>query len=148
MLHACRGVREAIGGATLDGRWLAAGPVRPGIRAGYADDIFRVGNSAGECHPIVAEGITMAIQSAWLLASALAETRPCDPASRKLAGARYSREWRRLFELRVRSAAAFASIALSPVGRAGMRMSVTALPQLLTIGAALSGKNRMPAGQG
>jgi flavin-dependent dehydrogenase len=147
MMHACRGVREAIGGATLDGRWLAAGPMRPGIRAGYADDIFRVGNSAGECHPIVAEGITMAIQSAWLLASALAETRPRDPASRKLAGARYARAWRRLFELRVRSAAAFASIALSPVGRAGMQISVTALPQLQTIGAALIGKNRMPAEQ-
>jgi flavin-dependent dehydrogenase len=146
IMGSCRGVREAIGDASLDGHWLAAGPIRPGIRAGYADDIFRVGNIAGESHPIIAEGITMAIQSGWLLASALAEARPCNrAAARELAAARYIREWRKLFELRVRSAAAFASIALSPVGRAAMRTSVRAMPQLLTIGASLSGKMRMVA---
>jgi flavin-dependent dehydrogenase len=139
----CRGVREAIGDADLDGHWLAAGPIRPGMRTGYADDIFRVGNIAGESHPIIAEGITMAIQSGWLLASALAEARPSSRASRELAAVSYTREWHKLFELRVRSAATFASIALSPVGRAAMRTSVTALPPLLTIGASLSGKMRM-----
>jgi flavin-dependent dehydrogenase len=148
VLTSCRGVREAIGNAGLDGHWLAAGPIRPGIRAGYEDDIFRVGNIAGESHPIIAEGITMAIQSGWLLASALAEVKPRDGAARALVGARYARAWRRLFALRVHSAAAFAAIALSPVGRAGMRASIRLMPQLLTIGAALSGKTKAVPGLG
>ena len=60
----CAGVRHALQRATLDQAWLAAGPIRPGIRDRYADGIFRIGNCAGEAHPIVAEGISMAMQSA------------------------------------------------------------------------------------
>ena len=59
-------VRRVLDGAALDGRWLSAGPIRPGIRSCYASGIFRVGNAAGEARPAVAEGITMALQSAWL----------------------------------------------------------------------------------
>ncbi len=61
---ACRGVDAALGGATRDATWLSAGPIRPGIRAFRRDGIFTVGNAAGEAHPIVAEGISMALQSA------------------------------------------------------------------------------------
>jgi flavin-dependent dehydrogenase len=32
---------------------------------------FLIGNIAGEAHPIVAEGISMAMQSGWLLARLL-----------------------------------------------------------------------------
>jgi menaquinone-9 beta-reductase len=142
LLESVRGVREAIGDASLDGRWLAAGPIRPGIRSAYADGIFRAGNIAGESHPIIAEGITMAIQSGWLLAGALARTQPRDHATHVDAGARYEREWRRLFRTRVHSAALFASIALSPLSRAGMRAFVRASPQLLTLGAGFSGKTK------
>ena len=60
-------MRHALKRATLDQVWLSAGPIRPGIRDRYADGIFRVGNCAGEAHPIVAEGISMAMQSAALL---------------------------------------------------------------------------------
>ena len=69
--ESCAGVRRSLERAVLDGAWLAAGPIAPGIRTRYADGIFRVGNAAGEAHPIVAEGISMAMQSAWLLAGAL-----------------------------------------------------------------------------
>ena len=78
ILASCRGAREAIGNASLDGPWLAAGPIRTGIRTGYELDIFRVGNIAGESQPIIAEGITMAMQSGWLLASELAGIDPKD----------------------------------------------------------------------
>jgi flavin-dependent dehydrogenase len=142
ILASCRGVREAIGSAKLDGHWLAAGPIRPGIRAGYQDGIFRVGNIAGESHPIIAEGITMAIQSGWLLASALAATDPRDAAARERAGADYGRAWRRHFALRLHAATTFAAIALSPAGRAGMRAVIRLVPPVLTLGAALSGKTR------
>jgi flavin-dependent dehydrogenase len=142
LLASCRGVRGAIGNAALDGHWLAAGPIRPGIRSGYRDGIFRVGNIAGESHPIIAEGITMAIQSAWLLVSALAAIDPYDLVARERAGAEYSKAWRRLFALRLHAAGTFAAIALSPVGRAGMRALIRLAPPTLTIGAALSGKTR------
>jgi flavin-dependent dehydrogenase len=148
LLASCRAVREAIGNAVLDGPWLAAGPIRPGIRTGYAQGIFRVGNIAGESHPIIAEGISMAIQSAWLLASELSMIDPGDRVARERAGRRYDKAWRRLFALRVQSAGAFAAIALSPVGRAGMRALVPLLPPLLTFGATLSGKTRPVPGLG
>ncbi len=61
-----RGLRDVLAPASPNGSWLAAGPICPGIRPAYEGDIFRAGNLAGEAHPIVAEGIAMAIQSGWL----------------------------------------------------------------------------------
>jgi flavin-dependent dehydrogenase len=142
LVASCRGVRDAIANAAIDGHWLAAGPIRPGVRSGYRDGIFRAGNIAGESHPIIAEGITMAIQSAWLLVSALAAIDPYDATAREGAGAEYSKAWRRLFALRLRAAGTFAAIAVSPAGRAGMRALIRLAPPTLTIGAALSGKTR------
>src|ERR1700683_2580756 len=67
ILDSCRGVRDALEAARRDGPWLAAGPLRPGIRVRGNGGICAVGNAAGEAHPVVAEGISMAMQSAWLL---------------------------------------------------------------------------------
>ena len=63
-----RGVREALQSASVEGAWLSAGPIRPAIRRFRSQGVFAVGNAAGESHPIIAEGISMAIQSAALLA--------------------------------------------------------------------------------
>ena len=41
------------------------GGVRVHLRDG--DSIFRIGNAAAEAHPILGEGMSMAMQSAWLL---------------------------------------------------------------------------------
>ena len=51
--------------------WLAAGPIDPGIRLAPGDALFRIGNAAGEAHPIIGEGMSMALQSAWLLCAQL-----------------------------------------------------------------------------
>ena len=67
----CKGVALALSPATLDGAWLSSGPLRTGIRTFGRDGIFAVGNAAAEAHPIVAEGISMAIQSATLLCGQL-----------------------------------------------------------------------------
>ncbi len=136
------GVRRAIGHATLDGVWLSTGPIRPGIRARHADGIFRVGNVAGESHPIIAEGQSMAIQSAWLMAQSLCGVDLGDPAALDRAGVRYARAWRRQFSLRIRAAAAFSYLAMRPgiFGIAGA--AVQAAPGILTAGARLSGKTR------
>ncbi len=136
----CRGVREALDGAALDGEWLAAGPIRPGIRALYADDIFRVGNVAGEAHPIIAEGISMGLQGGWLLAQALARTDLRDPAARAEAGRRYRRAWRGQFATRIRAASLLARTLTSRPGPAMAGALATAWPGALTVGAAYSGK--------
>ncbi|WP_136617925.1 MULTISPECIES: NAD(P)/FAD-dependent oxidoreductase [Mesorhizobium] len=141
LMASCRGVSDALDGARLDGPWLAAGPIRPGIRACYERDIFRVGNAAGESHPIIAEGISMALQSSWLLATEFAGA-PSGRAGREIAGRRYRAAWRGLFSTRVYAAAAIARMALSPGGAALMGAAVRNFPQALTLGAHMSGKTR------
>ena len=71
-LHALRasgGLREAFARARRDGAWLASGPLRPGVREPYRDGVYAAGNAAGEVHPIVGQGISLAIQSATLLSA-------------------------------------------------------------------------------
>ena len=139
----CRGVREALSTAEREGRWLATGPIQPGIRTCYQDHIFYVGNIAGEAHPIVAEGISMAMQSAWLLSQTLIERSHEILAGRGMddAGAYYSKQWRKHFINRIHAAALFSQLAM-------MRPRVVSLllplfkrfPSILTLGAKWSGK--------
>jgi flavin-dependent dehydrogenase len=142
IMASCKGAREAVGEASLDGQWLAAGPIRPGIRPRFAGGVFRAGNCAGESHPIIAEGISMALQSGWLLAAALDGVDVCDRAAREAAAKLYSAAWLRQFSTRIHAAAAFASIALNPAGAQAMGPLVALLPGILPLGAALSGKTR------
>jgi flavin-dependent dehydrogenase len=142
LIGSCRGVNEAIGRAELDGHWLAAGPIRPGIRRRYDHDIFRVGNIAGESHPIIAEGISMAIQSGWLLAAELVRVDRSKQSGRTIAGRRYAAAWRRLFATRIHAASVFAHIAVQPRSARAMRAVIKVMPQTLTLGAALSGKTK------
>jgi len=133
----CRGVDEALTEATRDGPWLAAGPIRPGIRLRSTDRVLRVGNVAGEAHPVVAEGISMALQGAWLLAERLTASRRRPFAA---VAADYARGWRRAFRPRLLASTAVAHWAMHPavVGRAVP--IIRRLPALLTWGARLSGK--------
>ncbi len=138
----CRGVREALAGATRDGPWRAAGPIRPGLRLRPPRGVFPVGNAAGEAHPVVAEGISMAIQGAALLASRLEAWRRAGAERSALPSvrARYARDWRRAFAPRLAASAAVARWAMSPrVMRATVPV-VRALPVFLTWGARLAGK--------
>ncbi len=141
VLASCRGVATVLAGAELDGPWLAAGPIHPGIRACYDQGIFRVGNIAGESHPVIAEGISMALQSGWLLARELV-TSGKGQEGRDEAGRRYQSAWRRQFSVRLRAAALIARIALGPGGATAMRAVIKNFPATLTLGARLSGKTR------
>ena len=138
----CRGVRETLRNAVLQGPWLATGPIRPGIRPRFAADVFRAGNLAGEAHPVIAEGISMAMQSGALLAQALDGIDLRSAPGRADAGARYARAWHRTFASRIHAARAFAWLAMRP---ATLEMAVGAVPSLLTLGAQLSGKTRLAA---
>jgi menaquinone-9 beta-reductase len=141
----CRGVREALDPAQLDGCWLATGPVRPGVHCFSHDGIYAVGNAAGEAHPIVAEGISMALQSAWLLGTHLAGQR--DDSGATTAARRYALDWHRQFGARVYASALFARLAAQPDASRAALAVMEWLPGLLTLGAWASGKTqRRPAG--
>jgi flavin-dependent dehydrogenase len=143
----CLGVREALSGATLDGACLSAGPIRPGIRPFGPERIFPVGNAAGEAHPIVAEGISMAIQSAWLLCDLLAARKDAILAADARAalatiGRDYERSWRRNFLTRIHAAALFAHLSMRPATAKRVVAFSRRAPAILTFGARWSGKTQ------
>jgi flavin-dependent dehydrogenase len=129
ILETTRGAREALGDARLEGGILATGPIHPGIRERYRDGTFFTGNLAGEAHPVIAEGISMAIQSSALLARLLVAHR----------GERYAQEWRQAFGPRLYAAAAIANLAMRRPTRAAGLALVRAVPGILGAGARLSG---------
>jgi len=138
----CLGARRALAGATRQGPWLATGPIQPGLRVRASGGIFRVGNCAGEAHPVVAEGISMALQGAWLLAERLVAWRRAGgqrPALHRV-GADYAATWRRCFAPRLAAASVLAHWAMRPAAVAGMVPLLRCFPGLLTWGARLSGK--------
>ncbi|CAM2840674.1 FAD dependent oxidoreductase [Legionella steigerwaltii] len=143
LLSQCRGVREALGSAEREGEWLAVGPIRPGIRSCYKDGIFFVGNIAGEAHPIVAEGISMAMQSAWLLAHSLTQFNLNTKNIHNLddVGIYYSKQWRKYFSTRIHASAFFAQLAMMNSWPRSLVLPVLKqFPALLTLGARFSGK--------
>ncbi|HEX4023316.1 MAG TPA: FAD-dependent oxidoreductase [Steroidobacteraceae bacterium] len=145
----CAGVRNALTGAALAGRWLAAGPLRPGVRLSRTGTgAFLIGNAAGEAHPIIGEGISMAIQSAWLLCERLI---PCRDVLGHGIGAqrrqreihhRYAIEWHEQFRSRIRLAAWFAQAAMHPVLMSCLMPVMRRVGGVLTHGARWSGKVR------
>ena len=114
-LHASAGLRAAFAAARRDGAWLASGPLRAGVRSPYRDGIFAIGNAAGEVHPVVGQGIGLAIQSAQLLSTSLD------------APAEYARRCRRLY-----------ARALWPSALIARLVPHARLPRLLSLGARLS----------
>lgn len=142
ILESCPGVAKALLGAELAGPWLSAGPIRPGIRSAYENDVFRVGNIAGESHPIIAEGIAMALQSGWILAAQLGKYEQWDIGAREAAGQAYGSAWRNQFATRIRLAAILSGMAASPNGAKFMQAVISRFPVSLSLGAALSGKTK------
>jgi flavin-dependent dehydrogenase len=140
----CDAVRRALQSATRVGAWLSVGPIGPGFRGDSADGCFRIGNAAAEAHPIIGEGISMALQSADLLCRHLIDDAP-DHAARdgrwqQAVGRRYRLDWRRNFAWRLRLAAVIAHLFMHPVS-SSLAMSLLRLwPGLLTAVARSAGK--------
>ena len=127
---ACGPLRDVLEGAVLEGEWRSAGPIRPGIRSTNRDGVYLAGNAAGEAHPVVAEGISMAMQSAWLLARHLIDGTGHD----------YDTDWRRMFASRIRAAAVIAHWAMRPWAVQLVLPLLAAFPAALTEGARTTGK--------
>ena len=144
----CDGVAAALASATREGAWLSTGPLRPGVRLGAGDGVFRIGNAAGEAHPIVGEGISMALQSAFVLASVLGPARApsatakAEAAWQERAMDAYEASWRTSFASRLRVAAAFAHLAMRPAAAAAFWPLLQRWPGVLAMGARWSGKTR------
>jgi len=138
----CRGVHDALRHARLAGAWLSSGPIRPGIRKRYSVGIFRIGNIAGEAHPIVAEGISMAMQSSWLLCRHLIADQEGAVSGRARAevARAYQAEWQKSFAGRIHAAALFAHLVMRPNIAALWLPTLKRFPGILTFGAQLSGK--------
>jgi menaquinone-9 beta-reductase len=138
----CRGVREALAGATLDGAWLSVGPIRPVLRPRHLNGMFLIGNAAGEAHPIIAEGIAMAMHSARLLCGLLIGRQQEVWAGQELdAIARaYVASWRKNLSSRLYAGSLFANLALTPIGATAAVAVLKRFPGLLTVGAQWAGK--------
>jgi flavin-dependent dehydrogenase len=139
-IESCRGVREALEGSRREAQWLSAGPIRPGIRALARGRVFTVGNAAGEAHPLVAEGISMAIQSAWLLGERLALAESLSDGALRTAAERYARDWEGNFAARVRASSVFAALTTSRFTAGASVAALKHVPPILTWGALWSGK--------
>jgi 2-polyprenyl-6-methoxyphenol hydroxylase-like FAD-dependent oxidoreductase len=139
----CEGVRVALAAAKREGAWLSVGPVRPGARACWSERSgFAVGNAAGEAHPILGEGISMAMQSSWLLCRRLTQERDAllRGAAHAAVARAYAGDWRRRFAARVRWAAVLAQLAMRPQQARVLLPLLRAAPGLLTVAARLGGK--------
>jgi len=130
IMETTKGARAALEHAALEGHFLSTGPIHPGIRPRHDDGVFFTGNIAGEAHPVIAEGISMAIQSSGLLAQLLIAHR----------GECYAQEWKRRFAPRIHAAALFAQLAMRAPTRAASLALLRAAPGLMGLGARLSGK--------
>jgi flavin-dependent dehydrogenase len=143
------GVRLALAEARRSGPWIAAGPLALGVHLSAADTYFRLGNAAAEAHPIIGEGISMALQSATILCAHFIATLPPrrshDRAWRMELSRCYARHWRRAFLPRLAIAALFAHAAMRPAWSATLWPLVHAWPALLTLGARGSGKVAPPS---
>ena len=142
-------VGRSLNGARRDAPWLAAGPIAPGIRLRADDAILRIGNAAGEAHPILGEGISMALQSAAMLCSRLLAGpkpgRAPQGGPQAVIARAYADQWRASFVPRLRVAALLAQVAMRR-HPAGLLLGLAkAWPGLLTQGARWGGKTHCAA---
>ena len=145
----CAGVGQVLANAAIMDSWIAAGPLNPGIRVHADDGIFRIGNAAGEAHPIIGEGMSMALQSAWLLSAELLGRRGSDrrqvisdQLSQGAAHRRYAATWYRRFAPRIRLASAFAHACMDRRGANVLLALFKCWPGFLPLGATWGGKTR------
>jgi 2-polyprenyl-6-methoxyphenol hydroxylase-like FAD-dependent oxidoreductase len=143
-MHAPLG--RAVMAMTQDGPWLAAGPLRPGIRPASRGGVFAVGNAAAEAHPIAGEGIGMAMRSAFLLCAPLADAlrAGCPAAAGEAVSAAYASRLRRAFAARIWLSSRFAELATDHPADGWLAALLLRAPALLYGAALLKGMDLAP----
>jgi menaquinone-9 beta-reductase len=139
----CDGVAAALRSARRQGSWHAVGPLRTGFHLRSAPGILRAGNAAAEAHPLIGEGICMALQSAAILARLLAH-RPKDLRAAGIVDVQraHAAMCRKEFAARLRLAHLYARVAMQPSLAAAAAILMRTWPRALTTGARLAGKAR------
>jgi flavin-dependent dehydrogenase len=112
--------------------------------------MFLVGNAAGEAHPILGEGISMALHGARLLAEHLRERSVLDADSLGQAQARYARAWRSRLAGRIHLSRLVVALAMRPGLAPALLPLLQRWPGLLSLLARAGGKTQFavaaPAG--
>ncbi len=139
----CAGVASVLSKAHRRESWLAVGALRTGFHPFGPCGVLRIGNAAAEAHPLIGEGICMALQSAAVLASLCAK-RPAELNAPFILHLQRMQQLicRRDFTTRMRFAHLFAQIAMRPSLAAAAATLMKSCPRALTAGAALAGKGR------
>ena len=136
--------RRARGACRRSSRGTVAGGRSDSARARpvRSHGVFLVGNAAGEAHPAIAEGITIALQSAWMLSTRLISWRQGGGKEEQLGTLTesYRADWERHFRPRLHLSALVAHWAMHPVAVAAMLPVLRWRPNILTWFAQLSGK--------
>ena len=93
------------------------------------------------------QGISMAIQSSWMLCERLIARQDEVRSGRATAAlaSDYAASWRRNFARRVHAAAVFAHLAMRPATAKAAAAVLKRAPAMLTLGACLSGKAQSPS---
>ena len=140
----CVGLKDALQPALREGNWLAAGPIAPGVKIDRNNGLFHIGNAAGEAHPIIGEGMSMALQSAWLLCAQLVHAKNSHNAHvvtwQQEAAKSYVAQWRQCFAPRLSLAATFAHTLMRPAPAVSLMALLKHWPGMLTVGAKIAGK--------
>jgi menaquinone-9 beta-reductase len=139
----CPDLATALQHARRSGSWQSVGPLRPGFHDAPSNSTLRIGNAAVEAHPIIGEGICMALQSAATLARLIVQQPPNVDATcvHELQRA-HARACRAEFGGRVHLAHLYAQIAMRPWLTTPSTAVMHAWPRILTFAALLAGKAR------
>ncbi|HEY2591376.1 MAG TPA: FAD-dependent oxidoreductase [Steroidobacteraceae bacterium] len=137
----CHGLAAALAGARLDGGWHSIGPLRPGFHTQSTPGAFSIGNAGAEAHPLIGEGICMALESAALLATLLGD-RPTyfDERLTRSVHDAYVRAVRATFARRVRLAQVYSHVAMRQRIATAIAVLFQSWPRTLTLAAQLAGK--------
>lgn len=140
-------LRDALAGARREGTWLGVGPIHPGTREPWdrVNGRFVIGNAAAEAHPIIGEGISMAMQSAWFLCERLIAVKHENASTAALqgVGADYASRCKHAFAPRLHLAATLAHLAMRPWLAPAVWPLISGAPHLMTAIARGAGKSRI-----
>jgi flavin-dependent dehydrogenase len=103
-----------------------------------------VGNASGESHPLIGEGITMALQSSKMLVEILLSQANHVTDTRVLRAAHesYKKAWLKTFLPRLRFAALYANVVMRAPLAASVEGWLRHRPAVLTTAARFAGKAR------
>jgi 2-polyprenyl-6-methoxyphenol hydroxylase-like FAD-dependent oxidoreductase len=139
----CGGVADVLRTAHREDTWHAVGPLRTGFHPRSVCGIARIGNAAAEAHPLIGEGICMALQSAAILGK-LCGHRPKDLRAAYIVDVQrtHAATCRKEFLGRMRLAQLYARVAMQPSLANAAAIVMQTWPGTLTAGAELAGKAR------